>query len=127
MRLLLDEHYSPEIATSLRGRGHDVVAVTERTDLRHLADTSILDTAAAEGRAVVTEDAKDFMPVGARRLSSRESHHGVVLVSPRSFPRTRRGFGRLVRALDALLAQHPGDHDLVGSVVWLKPLPDEPD
>jgi Domain of unknown function (DUF5615) len=28
VKLLLDEHYSPEIARQLRTRGHDVVAVT---------------------------------------------------------------------------------------------------
>ena len=126
MRLLLDEHYAPEIAASLRELGHDVVAVTERADLRRLADVHVIVVAAAEGRAVVTEDAKDFVPIGARRLDNRQPHPGIVLVSPHSFPRSRRGFGRIIRALEVLLAEHPGDEDLLGSVVWLKPVPGDP-
>lgn len=127
MKLLLDEHYAPELASSLRERGHDVGAVAERIDLRHLVDVDILAVATAEGRAVVTEDAKDFVPIGARRLPSREAHFGIVLVSPNALPRSRHGFGRIIRALDTLLTAHPGDDDLIGDVIWLKRAPEDPD
>jgi hypothetical protein len=72
---------------------------------------------------VVTEDAKDFMPIVALRALGREQHAGVVFVSPGSFPRRRDGVGRLVLALDALLAARPDDDDLAGDVAWLKPVP----
>ena len=42
MRLLLDEHLSPEIAASLRSRGHDVVAVSERGELRTAKDIDVV-------------------------------------------------------------------------------------
>lgn len=125
MRLLLDEHISPNVAASLRERGHDVVAVAERTELRGRRDIDVLIAASAERRAVVTEDVRDFRTIAARRLSSRKPHSGVVLVPQRAFPRRRDGFGRLIRALDALLAAHPGDDDLVGDVIWLRPLPED--
>lgn len=43
MRLLLNEHYRREIAQQLRARGHDVVAVDERDDLRGLTDAELLE------------------------------------------------------------------------------------
>lgn len=125
MRLLLDEHLSPDIAEALRSRGHDVVAVTERRELRGRPDVDVLVVAAAERRVMVTEDIRDFAWLGLRWLPTRRPHHGVVLVPRRSFPRHPAGYGGLVRALEALLAAHPGDDDLVADVVWLKrPDPD---
>jgi hypothetical protein len=123
VRLLLDEHFSPEIAESLRPHGHDVVAVAEREDLRGRADAVILAAAAAERRVVVTEDVGDLMSLAARRLPDRKPHRGVVLVARHAFPRYRSGFGAIIRALDALLAAHPGDDDLVGNVIWLAGVP----
>ncbi len=41
MKLLLDEMWSPAIAAALRERGHDVVAVAERSDLRGKPDDVI--------------------------------------------------------------------------------------
>ena len=126
MRLLLDEHFSPEAAESLRRRGHDVVAIAEREDLRGRDDIEIVVAAAAEERVVVTENARDFVPIGSRRLPSRKPHHGVVLV-PRRYPRLSDRLGPLIRALDALLAAHPGDDDLVGEVIWLQRTAADPD
>jgi hypothetical protein len=120
VRLLLDEHLSPGMAEALRSRGHDVVAVAERTELRGRPDIDVLVAAAAERRVVVTEDRRDYVRFGLRWLPSRRPHHGVVLLSPRSFRRHPAGYGRLLRALEALLAAHPGDDDLVGDVIWLE-------
>jgi hypothetical protein len=122
VKLLLDEHFSPDIAESLRRRGHDVMTVAERRDLRSRPDITILIAAAMEGRVVVTENVRDFAPLGSRRLPSRRPHWGIVLVPGRAFPGSRAGFGPIIRALDALLAAHPGDDDLVGNVIWLKPV-----
>ena len=88
-------------------------------------DIDILVAAAEAGRVVVTEDARDFMPIGLRRLPSRQPHWGIVLVSPHAFPRSRNGFGLLIRALEVLLAAHPGDGDLAGDVIWLKRAADD--
>jgi hypothetical protein len=119
VRLLLDEHLSPDVAGALRHRGHDVDCVTERAQLRGRPDVEILTAAAAEGRVVVTENVGDFASLGSRRLPSRKPHHGVVLVPRRKFPGSADAFGLMIRALDALLVAHPGEDDLVGDVVWL--------
>lgn len=68
MRALLDEQLSPQIASVLRQRGHDVVAVTDRADLIGRTDRIILEVASAEGRAVITNNIKDFRPPAAERV-----------------------------------------------------------
>jgi len=122
VRLLLDEHYPPGIAVELRRRGHDVVAAPERPELRGLGDVALFARMASEGRAILTEDAADFLPL-VRAAAVRGTHHfGVVLTSPRQFPRTRRAMGRLVTALDAFLVAHPAGDALRGQSWWLEPV-----
>jgi predicted nuclease of predicted toxin-antitoxin system len=120
VKLLLDEHYSPRIAVELRRRGHDVVAVRERTELRGLSDHALFALMAAERRAIVTEDAADFLPIVRAATVRGTDHFGVVLTSPRQFPRTVRSIGRLVAALDAFLIARPAQDALRGQSWWLE-------
>jgi predicted nuclease of predicted toxin-antitoxin system len=113
----LDEHFSPEIARQLRRRGHDVIAARERPELHGLADRELLRVATAEGRAIVTENVVDFVELHRQSVLGGDPHAGLVFTSPRSFPRTRRGIGKLVRALDALLTDEASD--LAGQTWWL--------
>jgi len=86
VRLLLDEHYSPQIAEELRNRGHEVAAVAERTDLAAIADRELLARATSERRALLTESAADSMPIVQELAASGDMHLGVVFSSPRSLP-----------------------------------------
>ena len=122
MRLLLDEHYPPRIAVELRRRGHDVVAAPERSDLRGLGDVALFALMASEGRAILTEDAADFLPIVRAATVRGTDHFGVVLTSPRQFPRTSRAIGRLVAALDAFLVARPDEDALRRQTWWLEPL-----
>lgn len=124
MRLLLDEHFSVEIARELRKRGHAVIATTEDRQARHLPDEDLLTYSTAQGRALVTEDVGDFMPIHGRWLSSGQVHCGVVFVSRRRFSRDRSGIGRLVHALGHLLTSCPADDVLSSQTLWLQPVPD---
>jgi predicted nuclease of predicted toxin-antitoxin system len=121
VRLLLDEHFSPRIALELRHRGHDVVAVRERPELRGLSDHAIFALMAAEHRAILTEDASDFIPILRAATIRGTDHFGVVLTSPKQFPRTSRAIGRFVVALDAFLAARPPDDALRRQIWWLEP------
>jgi Domain of unknown function (DUF5615) len=119
VRLLLDEHLSPTIARALRSRGHDVVALPERYDLRGLGDSRVFEAATKERRAVVTLDAGDFRPVAREALAAGQTCYGLVLVSPAP---SARG-APLLAALDRLLRELPGDDDIVrlrGGEVWLR-------
>lgn len=122
MRLLLDEHYPPRIAVELRRRGHDVVAAPERPELRGLGDEALFALMASEGRAILTEDAADFLPIIRAAAVRGTDHFGLVLASSRQFPRTRRAIGRLVATLDQFLTARPAGDALRDQSWWLEPL-----
>ena len=115
LRLLLDEHLSPEIARQLRVRGHEVLAVGERHDLRGRSNRVHLASQPDQRRVIVTRDLGDFRPLLAGALRS----------GTRRFSLSRRGIGRVVHALDALLQSHPGDDAIVsrGGEIWLEDPP----
>ncbi|MCL4370173.1 MAG: DUF5615 family PIN-like protein [Chloroflexi bacterium] len=103
--LLLDEMWQPEIAVQLRRRGHDVVAVAERPELRGQPDAAIFAVAQAEGRAIVTENVIDYRPLAAYEIQAGHFHAGLIFTSNRSFPRhDPRTVGHLVKALAELLS-----------------------
>jgi len=120
VKLLLDEHFSPDIARQLRHRGHDVVGARERIELHALSDRDLLRVATLEGRAVVTENVGDFVELHRQSIQGAEPHAGLVFTSPRQFPRSRRAIGRLVQALETLLGTHQGEEGLRDQVWWLE-------
>lgn len=119
MRLLLDEHYSPQIARQLRGRGHDVVAVGERPDLVGLADSELLERMAGEGRVILSENAVDFVVLAEQAALAGQEHAGIMLTSPRRMPRRKGTIGLFVRTLDAFLEKHLAKDACQNQVLWL--------
>jgi predicted nuclease of predicted toxin-antitoxin system len=121
LKLLLDEHLSPEIARQLRELGHDVTAVAERADLRGRPDRVHFATLPGEQRAIVTRDLGDFRPLLAEALRRGSKTYGLVCV-PRRFPLSRDAIGRIVAALDALLQAHTEVDAAItlGGEIWLQ-------
>lgn len=108
LKLLIDEMYPPAIAEQLRNRKYDVEAVTERSELRALADTDIFALSQQEQRAVVTENIDDFSVIADGYDHRGQVHHGLVLVPPGAYPRgSARTIGRMVTELDRLLGEYP--------------------
>ena len=103
--LLLDEMSSGVIAEQLRAKGHDVLAVMDDLALTGLADEQILAHATMTGRALVTANIKDFMPVDARYRAAGQTHAGLILVSAKTFPQDRTFTAAITSALSALLDQ----------------------
>lgn len=101
--LLLDEMFSDTIAQQLRAKGHDVRAVVADPSLASLPDDQILSHAAATGRALVTANIKDFMPLDARYRAAGQAHAGLILVSAKTFPQNRTYISAVASALAALL------------------------
>lgn len=114
-RLLLDEMFPLVIATQLRERGHDVVAVAEDPQLRAMTDPELLAWAREHSCRVVTENVRDFRAL----VVDDPAGPGVLFTSSRTFPRTRRGIGKLIAAIDDWIAAAAKTDQPVE--VWLQP------
>jgi Domain of unknown function (DUF5615) len=119
VRLLLDEHYSPEIARRLRPRDHDVLAVAERADLIGLSDEELFHRMVQEERAIMTNNAKDFVPLTYQAALDGDDHFGLLLTSDRSMPRHSYGIGRVVAVLDEVLRRNPSKDSCRNRVLWV--------
>ena len=120
MRALLDEHLSPQIGLLLSQRGYDVAAVADRPDLVGRSDRDLLELAAAQERAVVTSNVKDFRPLAAEWLARGRTHAGLVLL-PSARTRTRSAVDALTDTIEGVLRGHP--EGLRDSERWIGPLP----
>ena len=120
MRAIVDEQLSPQIAALLRKAGHDVDAVADREDLAGRSDRIILDVASSEGRAVITNNIKDFRPIAAERLAQGRTHAGLILL-PSTRTRTRHAVAAVADAIETVLRENPGG--LTSSERWIGPLP----
>lgn len=119
MKLLLDEMFSSLVAAELRARGHDAVAITERDEWHSLSDPDVVALARTEQRAVVTANLRDFRPLHAELVApGGEGHLGMVFV-PTRFRLTTAATGQIVAALEARLADYPGDQDLANGETWI--------
>lgn len=115
MKLLLDEMISATVAEQLRARGYDVVAVQD-PELRHLRgvdDCLLLDHAADEHRAMVTDNIPDFVRCHQRRVDRDKPHYGLLLFTNDTFPGHRHDVfvGQLLTVLEDQLFAHADDND----------------
>jgi predicted nuclease of predicted toxin-antitoxin system len=108
LRLLLDEMISPRIARELRARGFDVQAIkTDRPELERRADRLLLEDMAAERRAIVTNNAKDFRALHDRIVAADEERYGIVFTYDSTMPRNKTAIPLWISALESLLVAHP--------------------
>jgi hypothetical protein len=102
--LLLDEMFSDAIAQQLCTKGYDVVSVVAQPALAGLPDDQTLAYATSEGRALVTANIKDFMPLDSRYRAAAQAHPGLILVSAKTFPQDRGFTTAITAALETLLS-----------------------
>jgi hypothetical protein len=108
VKLLLDVHHSRIAAERLRAGGHDVQAAADLPEMATLPDEELLRQASALGRAVVTENAKDFDRIVRSWAATGEHHAGVIFTSPRRFHRGSTSYPEdLIVALTSLLGTPP--------------------
>jgi predicted nuclease of predicted toxin-antitoxin system len=120
---LLDDMFDARIAVQLAERGIDAVAVVADPSLRESPDSDLLDRALADGRALVTNDVRDFERLRLARTADTAPVPTLIYTSDRSFPRDRDFIGRLVSALAAAAAAEAVT--AAGSVLWLSPVDKE--
>jgi hypothetical protein len=111
--------FSPVLAVALRDLGHDVIAITERSDLRAMTDSELFTWAVNERRWLLTENVKDFRPILLRAAQANAGATGVLFTSSRAFPRSRKRPGPLIGALGTWLKAGPPDSPITED--WLRP------
>jgi hypothetical protein len=118
LRLLLDEHYSTEIAVRLRARGCDVTSSGEK-GLTGADDERLLDAAAGDRRSLLTNNVRHFMPLHADWMAAGRHHYGLVFTADASMPRGRSTIGRYTDVLEALMKHQRREDALADRVHWL--------
>jgi predicted nuclease of predicted toxin-antitoxin system len=110
---------TPVIARELRARGHDVAAIAGQPGREALSDPEVMTLARAEGRAVVTNNLRDFRPLHHEAITSGgPGHYGMIFLAG-TYRRTRADSGRIIAALEAILVKYPGERDLANGEEWL--------
>jgi hypothetical protein len=108
VRLLLDEMYAAPLARALREKGIDAVTAAE-AGLSGRSDIDVFDAATAGGYAVLTENVGDFARISGEHLAGGRHHCGVLIALSSRFSRRPSGYGAIVAAVAALIADQLDD------------------
>src|SRR5579875_59396 len=107
LKLLLDEHISPKVATGLRRRrpGLAVYGLVEWEDGSFLGldDYVCLQEAAVQGLTFVTYDRRTIPPLLKRWAEEERTHGGVIFVDEKTI--SSADIGALVKALEMLVQE----------------------
>lgn len=121
LKLLLDEHVSPQVAAGLRRRNPAIVVfcLTMWEDGNFLGqdDSACLKQGALQGLTLVTYDRRTIPPLLKTWAEAGRQHGGVIFVDERSI--SPADIGGLVRALLALVRQ-TGTWEWTDRVVFLR-------
>ena len=101
--LLLDEHFPPVVAELLRQAGFDVVGVAEDPAMRGTPDEAVFLYAVSQGRRVVTENVRDFLPLLVAAMGNAKPVAPLLLTTSKHHPRSQ--IGHLVSSLASWLQQ----------------------
>jgi hypothetical protein len=71
-----------------------------------MSDLELVRVMVGEERAIVTNDAEDFELIHEQVLAAGMEHHGLVLTSDATMPRTRQAIPQWIEALGVLLDEH---------------------
>ena len=110
IRLYLDEDVRPLLAEVLRERGYDVVSAIELQRIQ-MPDRGHFTHAAEEGRALLTFNIRDFVPLA--RSAMREGRSFAGLVVGEQIP-----FSELLRRVLRLVGTRQSE-EIANTIIWL--------
>ncbi len=112
IQLYLDEDVFKGLAQALRLRGYNAVSVHE-IGRQGISDSEHLDCATAEGKALFTFNAPDFLALHIEYLAQGKSHLGII--ASKQIP-----IGEAVRRLSRLLNTVTAE-EMHNQFWWLAP------
>jgi hypothetical protein len=122
LKLLLDEHISPAVATGLQRRNRSLVVYPmvqwERGNLLGKEDSACLLEAAKQRLTLVTYDRRTIPPLLKLWAEEERSLGGVVFVDEKTI--SPADIGGLVRALSLLAAAETGKMNWTNQVYFLR-------
>ena len=121
LRLLLDEHISPDVARGLRRTGRKIavhaLAEWDNGSFLGQGDEAILREAAAQGLTLATYDRRTIPPLLKAWAEAGLKHGGVIFVDEKTI--SPADIGALVRALRELVHE-AGDWDWRDRICFLR-------
>jgi hypothetical protein len=121
LRLLLDEHISPDVATGLRRRVPALVirsmADWEGGNFLGQKDAVCMQEASVQGLTLVTYDRRTIPPLLKQWAEEGHSHAGVIFVDEKTI--SPADIGGLVKAL-TLMVKQTRAQDWRGRILFLR-------
>jgi hypothetical protein len=121
LKLLLDEHISPPVATGLRrhNRAIEIRFLVEWETGRFLGqdDSACLREAATQGLTLITYDRRTIPPLLKTWAEEDRTHGGVIFVDEKTI--SPADIGGLVRALSGLIKE-TRDWDWTNRIYFLR-------
>lgn len=121
LRLVLDEHISPDVATGLRRRLRSLVVHSMREwesgNLLGQTDSVCLQHAAEQGLTLVTYDRRTIPPLLKSWAEQGRKHAGVIFVDEKTI--SPADIGGLVAAL-TMLARETWEWDWTDRICFLR-------
>jgi len=113
--------FPPGLAATLRDRGHNVLAIAERVDMRSMTDADVFAWVLAAPCWLLTENVKDLRPLLLLALQAGTAPtpegFGLLFTSSRTFPRSRAKPAPLIDAIHQWLSAGPPTPPIVED--WL--------
>lgn len=113
VRIYTDELIDPALAIELRKRGYDAMSCHEaKRNNQRISDRDQLIFAAHDGRAILTNNTRDFVPLDVRWKRQGRSHAGITVYA--GVPPLGDLLRRVIRHLDTTTPEM--QHD---TLLWL--------